>query len=239
MLTLGVDGCPGGWLAASARWPSGCAGGGPASLSWAVHPDLSRLLASPPAREAGLIVIDVPIGLSDGPPRPCDREARLRLGPRRASVFAPPMRAMLAMPDREAASAYGQGVRPGGGVSAQSWNILPKIKEADAAMTRGLQARVREGHPEVAFARLAGAPMPQAKKTRAGRAARLRTLADAGLDASGPLAGLTARRPRPAAPDDLIDACVLAVTARDALAGTAWVLGGARDARGLRMEILG
>lgn len=246
MLTVGVDGCKAGWLSVSLRAPGGCGASGDgtagpdgASLSWAVHASLPALLASPDGRAAAMVVVDVPVGLTEGPPRPCDREARQVLGLRRSSVFTPPMRAMLGMESREAASRHGRGVRQGGGLSAQAWNIVPKIAEADRALAPAMQARVREGHPEVAFARLGGAPMAAAKRTPAGRAERLAVLARHGLRAEGALDAVRAVRPRPAAPDDVLDACALALTGRDALAGRAWVLGGQRDARGLIMEILG
>lgn len=240
MLTLGVDGCKEGWVAVHLRAPEGCAPGEGLSLDWSLHGTVSALLDSPAGREAAMIVIDVPVGLSDGPPRACDAEARARIGPRRSSVFPPPMRAMLAMKTRAEASRYGQSVRRGGGLSAQAWNITPKIAEVDATMTPALQARVREGHPEVAFARLGGAPMAHAKKRAEGRAERRAVLAVQGLAVDDVLTAILSRRPRPAAEDDVLDAAVLALTARDvALGRDVWVLGGDRDARGLRMEILG
>lgn len=239
MLTLGVDGCPAGWFAVYAHYTDGCEDGAPVSLSWAVHGTLSALLAEAETAGAALTLIDIPIGLTEGPPRACDREARRRLGARRSSVFSAPMRAMLAMPDREAASDYGRAVRQGGGVSAQAWNIVPKIAEADEAITPERQTKVREGHPEVAFARLGGAPMAYAKKKREGRAERIAVLERYGLDPLPLLAAVAALRPRPAVPDDVLDACALALSARDAVLGDAWVLGGDRDARGLRQEIVG
>ena len=186
------------------------------------------------------MVVDVPIGLSEGPPRPCDGAARRLLGPRRSSVFAPPMRGMLGLPDRAAATAYGQARRRGGGMSAQAWNIVPKIKEADEAVPPARQAQVREGHPEVAFARLAGAPLAHAKRTPQGRTARRRLLRRAGVDAESLVAAVRASLPRRAvADDDVLDAAVLALTARAALGGEAVRLGGERDATGRVMEILG
>ena len=187
-----------------------------------------------------MIVVDVPIGLSDGPARACDTAARKVLGPRRSSVFGPPMRAMLGMRDRSEASAYGQSVRRGGGLSAQAWNITGKIKEVDEAITPAMQARVREGHPEVAFARLGDGPMAHPKKRAEGRAERRAVLAAHGLAVNAVLTAILALRPRPAAEDDVLDAAVLALTARDAALGRPLTeLGGDPDARGLRMEILG
>ena len=221
--------------------PGGCAdrssAGADLSWRWSLLPDLSALVALP---EGSLAVIDVQIGLTDGPPRPCDQAARRLLGPRRASVFTPPMRGMLALTDRAAATRYGQARRVGGGVSAQSWNIVPKIREADAVVTPGRQDRLREGHPEVAFARLRGAPLPHAKKTEAGARSRRALLERAGLDARVLLAAVRRAHPcRDVADDDVLDAAVLALTALAVRDGTAIRLGGERDATGRIMEILG
>ena len=64
-------------------------------------------------------------------------------------------------------------------MSVQAWNIFAKIREVDAvfATQPNLQRRVREVHPELAFAALNdGRTMENPKKTRAGRDERLRTL---------------------------------------------------------------
>ncbi|MBB4658696.1 putative RNase H-like nuclease [Parvularcula dongshanensis] len=206
-----------------------------------MFPTLDVLLSDALPRSARVVVIDVPIGLSSDTPRACDRAARLRLGPRRASVFPPPARAALEAASRAEASEIGRALRPGGGVSAQSWNILPKIREADAALSPDDQGRVLEGHPELAFTRLAGAPMAMAKKTKAGADERDAVLRRRGLDPSSLIAAVRARWPKRAvADDDLRDAMVLSLTGLDALSGTAWRLGdGTRDERGLLMEIWG
>lgn len=249
-LTLGVDGCPCGWVAVGARPAPGCGedadlnqDGTPRwSLSWQLVPSLDALLASRMGEDAAMIVLDVPIGLSEGPPRACDRAARGVLGSkRRASVFTAPMRPALGATSQAEATRIGRVIREGGGMSAQAWNIVPKIEEADAVMTPARQGRLREGHPEVAFARMAGAPMTAAKKTRAGAAARRDLLAARGADVTALLAAVrTAHPKRAVADDDVVDAAVLALTGQDALAGEAWHLGGGeRDARGLEMEIWG
>jgi predicted RNase H-like nuclease len=151
------------------------------------------------------------------------------------------MRPMLAARSQAEASAIGRARREGGGLSAQAWNIVPKIREADALLTPDLQERVREGHPEVAFARLGGGPMAHRKKTAQGRTDRLGVLTGRGLDGAALLRAVREAHPKRAvADDDVIDAAVLALSAQDALAGRAWRLGdGARDARGLLMELWG
>ena len=98
-------------------------------------------------------------------------------------------------------------------------------------MTERLQRRIREGHPECSFALMGGAPLGFAKKTAAGEAERRRLLRPH-FGEIEPLPG--------AARDDLLDAYALLWSARRAWAGEARVLGdGARDALGLRCEIVG
>jgi predicted RNase H-like nuclease len=118
----------------------------------------------------------------------------------------------------------------GRGLSTQAWNLVPKIRELDAAIDPELQAVVREAHPELAFARLLGEPCPSPKRAADGLASRCETLE---LWWSGPwrLAG--------ARPDDVADAVALTRTAARMARGEVEMLGdGARDARGLRMEVV-
>lgn len=226
-LIVGVDGCREGWLAVIAA----------PDLSDAraeVFPDFSALLS---ALNDALIVVDMPIGLVSGKePRVVDAAARIRLGPRRASVFTPPCRAALAAanyPDANAA----QRAQTGKGLSKQSWMIAPKMREIDAVMTPALQPRVREGHPELAFTVAAGAPMMAAKRSFHGVFERLRILHHLGLDPAPLAGGLPPGID--AAPDDLIDACILAHVAARCVQGKAERLPTepATDARGLVMEM--
>jgi predicted RNase H-like nuclease len=145
----------------------------------------------------GMVAVDMPIGLPDQPgPRACDRAARRLLGPRRSSVFPAPSRAHLA------AASFGDV----GGLSIQAWNLVPKVREVDAAW----EPRVREVGPEVSFAAMAGAPMAHPKRTAAGRDERLAALGRA-----------EAPRVPGARPDDVLDALACAWTAARIAAGTA------------------
>jgi predicted RNase H-like nuclease/RimJ/RimL family protein N-acetyltransferase len=182
----------------------------------------------------GAVGVDIPIGLSDGPPRRCDEEARQLLGERRSSVFPAPVRAVLGARTYEAAlrrSREASGV----GLSKQSWHLVPKITEVDRLLDPTRQGHLFEVHPEAAFAAIHGVPMAHPKKTRAGRDERLATL---GPHVPG-LGALVARPPSGAAPDDVLDAAVVALTAKAVLDGTARRLGERRhDAKGLVMEIV-
>ncbi len=221
----GVDGCRGGWVVVTVD-----AGGArrPATI------EVCATFAEVAARSFRAIAVDMPIGLPDAGPRAADVATRAVLGPRRSSVFPAPVRAVLDAFDHPAASAR-QRVIDGRGLSVQAWNLVPKIREVDTVVRAEGDDRIREAHPEAAFAALAGAPLADAKRTAAGAATR-RTLLRRALAEVGPLLGEPP--PRGAAPDDVLDAAVLAWTARRLVAGTAVTVGdGTVDAVGLRMRV--
>lgn len=223
----GVDGCKSGWIAVVVAEP------GPASARIVTAPDFAALMETLAACAA--VVVDMPIGLAAGPGgRMVEGLARQRIKPRHNSVFTPPVRATLA------AASYAEArtlnlAASGKSLSAQAHGILPRIREIDGWITPERQARVVEGHPELAFATLAGRPLAHYKKTAEGRADRASLLMRAGFD----VPALDAARPKGAAPDDLLDACILAHAARRVASGTALRLPEepGRDARGLRMEM--
>ncbi len=229
MNVAGVDGCPGGWLVIRCE-----AGERLRLLDIHVVPTFAELLTC--TRSCAAVAVDIPIGLSGREPRAADIEARRALGwPRMSSVFPAPARAALR------ATSYRQACELsyracGKKLSQQTWNILRKVREADAAMTPALQRRVVEAHPEVSLWALnRGRAMAQPKKTSAGREERLAALSSAfehDLAAIAPPGG--------AARDDLLDACAVAWTARRLENGEAKRLPARRelDARGLRMEIV-
>lgn len=223
----GIDGCRGGWVAVA--MPEGT-------------PQGARVLAAPAFAElmarlagAAALVVDMPVGLAEAPPgRGVEALARARIGPRRSSVFEPPLRPALGARSQDEATRLNRAAG-GGGISAQAFNILARIRDVDGWITPERQARVVEGHPELAFAVLAGRHLAHPKRRPEGRAERASLLTWARFD----LAALDAARPRGCAPDDLLDACVLACVADKVARGTAERLPGepGRDARGLRMEM--
>lgn len=225
-LILGVDGCRAGWLAVILA-PDG---GGLRAERVA---DWSALKLD----GADVVAVDMPIGLAEAGARGCDIAAR-RLLPkgRKSSVFPAPRRYML---DCETwAEAQDEGRRREScGLSKQSWNILPKIRELDRALAPAQQDRVREAHPELIFHHLNGWDALPGKRSREGREARLALLEEAGLPGADALLDLYPRAE--VQPDDVIDAAACALAARRMLRGEAVRLPETplRDARGLRMEI--
>lgn len=229
MLTVGVDGCPGGWVAVT--WDSEAG-----SLAVRVHRSFAELLAA--YEGAAAIGVDIPIGLAEGAPRGADRAARRVLGPRASSVFpAPDPRLLEQMPYADALARSRQLL--GKGISRQAHAIYPKVAEVNALMTPELQRRVVEVHPEVSFATLNGGPMMTSKRTPEGYEER-RALLAAGLGL-GIWDRATARGiARPAGADDVLDATVAAWSARRLALGVAGRLPEPAevDARGIRMEIV-
>ena len=184
-----------------------------------------------------LVVVDMPMGLVDAADgRRVDGLMRKRLGRRHSSVFTAPSRAALDATDY--ADAKRRNLEATGrSLSRQSWALVPKIREVDRLLTPSVQERVREGHPEVAFACLSGEPMTYSKKEPAGVTERRRVLRAAGYD----LDRLEACLPPggKAGIDDLLDACVLHDVACRILDGSAQALPGneERDSRGLLMQV--
>jgi len=156
---VGLDGCPGGWVAVAQ--PAEVASTG--EVRAMVAPRIDDLLAR--FEDVVLVGIDMPIGLSESAPRDCDRAARARLGARGSSVFAAPLRPALLATTHPEASALSRQVG-GQGVSAQAWNLFPKVRELDDLLQSCPEWRNRlvEVHPELSFSALNGdVPLPASK----------------------------------------------------------------------------
>ena len=209
---LGVDGCRGGWLLAYQPQEAF-----PPQLE--VAPSLARVSAYAPA----LALIDMPIGLSEcASARECDVQLRAQRGVRSATVFNAPVRSAIACADHPSASAQNRSVS-GKGLSIQSWNLVPRIRELDALLrsSAGLRDSAREAHPEWLFALLAlraglDVPLPS-KREKEGRGLRLHLLQHTAPRWSTHVAESAMRPPRGAAVDDALDSLVLVLAARAAL----------------------
>ncbi|MEO0399875.1 MAG: DUF429 domain-containing protein [Pseudomonadota bacterium] len=233
---IGVDGCRAGWalLQRSLRDDA---------LEAHIF-DTAAALVAYLRRQNCVAMIDMPVGLADSGRRACETAARKSLGPRRSSVFAAPRRPMLDFDDYHAANAWGkaQGPDAGGGLSKQAWNITPKIRALDAALSPDDQAWLGEGHPELGFMRLTGAPCRHPKRTDAGARERRRALREAGLDPREAIAAFRKHTPTKSAlaDDDILDAAVLSLSAQARISNNALRFSDEkRDRRGLVMEIWG
>ena len=207
VLAVGVDGCPAGWFYVALE-PSG-------ALHCGIVRTLGELIRE--TREPALVLVDVPIGLPDGPGgRDCDRAARRVLGPRRSSVFSAPARAVLDAGDYEDAQRRSRKAA-GVGLGKQAFGLIRKCKEVDELLRADARARriVREIHPEVCFWALAGRkPMKHYKKTPEGWKERIAVLNRLRPASEQEIDGLSNRfKRRDVARDDALDAMAAAMTA--------------------------
>ncbi|GEM_PF-105693 len=207
---VGVDGCPGGWFYVALDDDEG--------YKLGIAPKFRDLFHSFP--DAGLVLVDIPIGLRDEGPleRLCDTEARKILKGRASSVFPAPCRAALSVLDYRKASSVNYKLT-GRRLSKQSWYIMDKIRDVDEAIrTQPDRAspRVRETHPEVCFWALnSGKAMAHYKKTADGIAGRIEVLGNL-LPTSSQLIEKATREygRKKVGIDDIIDAMALAITAK-------------------------
>ena len=222
MLVGGVDGAKGGWVMAVAGT---CCDSSVKFSAWGSFGDL---WAEARAKNIAVVAVDMPVGLPGVERRTADVEARSLLGPRRSSLFWTPPLCVLDADDHTEANRRSR-ERTGWGLSAQSFNLLPKIREVREALSTepvGSSARPRtaEVHPETSLALLAGAPMRASKRTQAGIEERVTALQSVfpsvGDTVLEPLQG-----PLRAKLDDLLDAAAAAWTARRIASGDAICLG--------------
>jgi predicted RNase H-like nuclease len=200
MVTVtGIDGCRSGWIAVTL---SGSA----------VRARTAATLDGLGAE--GVTGIDMPLGLLAEGWRTADAAARTLLGPRGACVFAIPPRPVWVSPDYAAANARCRELT-GRGMSAQAWGLRAKLLEADR-FRLGSRFPLYEVHPELSFAELAGAPLPDSKHSRPGLARRRALLSGAGIALPDRVPGAGA--------DDLLDAAAVAWSAARIATGTACVL---------------
>ena len=223
MRVAGVDGCRGGWVVVTA---------GPGSeLEATVVTGLDAVVADVRAGRLEAIAVDMPIGLLDDRPRTADIEARARLGERRSTVFPAPVRSVLAATSYRQACELSRAAC-GRALSKQTYNLIEPIRHLDALLGPADCEQVIEAHPELAFARLGGRPLPP-KRTPEGRALRTRLLDEA----LGP--PFRSLRQQSVAPlGDLLDAAVLVTTARRLVDGTAVRLGNERDSTGKPVRVV-
>ncbi len=243
VMAAGVDGCRGGWIAAMAFDMDREA------LKTRVHLFKSIADVCDWHADYGSVVvgIDVPIGLPELVGlRPCDREARKRLGPRWMSVFEVPDRELFGH-DFETAReiVYARrGADPGRKftvLTQQAIAMMPRIAEVDHIISREpeLEHSLIEVHPEVSFRELSRRALPP-KRTPEGAGVRLELLRAQFPDID---AQLTASRwPKTkVALDDILDAYVVLWSALRFTRGEGHYVqlgGGERDSRGVTMRMI-
>lgn len=196
MLFIGIDGCPKGWIIARIEQQS---------VSFHQVKNLSDPIVS--LQNAHTVLIDMPLGLlctfrKGG--RMCDQKAR-QLLPRhkKSSVFSAPTRSILSIDSYKECSAKLQ--EEGGGLSLQSFYILPKIRELDKFVANNPQIKILEAHPELAFQFLGLKDAPS-KKSKEGRKQRIELLKNI-------ISFIDWPPPQGLPQEDCLDALVLAIRA--------------------------
>lgn len=214
---VGVDGCRGGWFAVflavendqNCEWEIGLF---PSFLHLIDFLKMNYEQAEP------LVLIDIPIGLKNGGSgeRCSDIEARKILKIRKSSIFPVPCREAVYAESYEKACEINKEFT-GKSISKQAWNIIPKIRDMDTSLIKNevFREKVKEAAPEVCFQALTGFPMRYSKKSTDGFAERMKALkricsaADKIVDSA-----LVKYRRKEVAKDDILDALVVAVTAK-------------------------
>jgi predicted RNase H-like nuclease len=207
-VVLGVDGCRSGWVGivlAPERPVVGVLGATIAALGEAACAAAGHLEA---------LGIDMPIHPPEAGSRPADLAARAHLGRKASSIFLTPARSVLAAPSYADACAVARAL-DGRAISRQAWALRTKILEVGAWLPAA-PCPVYEVHPEVSFSLLAGAPVLASKRTTAGLEARRQALEGAGILVPTHLSDA-----RGVAADDVLDAAVVAWSARRIAAGQA------------------
>ncbi len=196
MRVIGVDGCPGGWVAVALR--SG-------SFESALAADqFSEILSHYQAATA--VGVDIPIGAERGRFRRVDAAAKKLLGPRSSTLFEVPPAEVLACSDFPSALALCRELT-GKGFSKQSHGLRKRMLEVGAIAKR--DRRIIEVHPELSFRAMAGGGPLAKKKSWNGVCDRRSLLGEAGIRVPAQL-GATGER---AGADDVLDAAAAAWTA--------------------------
>lgn len=231
----GVDGCKGGWLRLRCRLPEDDQAL-VVHVEASVHGEAHTLVGED--TPLPLTAIDIPIGLAERGHRPCDREARALLGPRRSSVFPAPLRPVLAATSFGEANALSRQLQ-GRGLSLQSFHLIAKIRQVDGLLRHrsALRPLLLETHPELCFRQWnRNTPLAHGKACPSGRLLR-HTLVESLFP--GEFQRLREELPRRAvADDDLLDAFALLRAAMRRAWGLArWLGEEDPDSCGLPMRI--
>ena len=216
---VGVDGCKAGWIGV------GLDDSGVARVK--VREEISDIVAC--FGDASLILVDMPIGLRKSGAmefRLCDEEARDLLLKRRDSVFQVPSRKFVTEVmknprwNQTDANNWLTANFQGNKISAQGFGTIRKIGEVDEYMRkRGEDSpKIMEAHPEVCFWALnKGQPMLAHKSEAFGFGERFQILRRCVSDIGAVFTEVPIRKrgeKTKVAPDDVLDALALAITAR-------------------------
>lgn len=195
---VGLDGCSTGWIGAVLTSNG---------ITVDYLSDLAEVdeLCGPHAT----VGIDMPLVLAASGKRPADEAAKRILGRRSSTIFLAPVKSALNAVTFEEANAANR-IDGGFGLSRQSYGLLAKIREVQA-WSAATSLSLYEIHPEIGFMDILASEALPSKKTWAGVEMRRRALEQVGFL---PIHVSTAAG-RNAAPDDVLDACVVAWVANE------------------------
>ncbi len=206
---IGIDGCRGGWLCSILKET----GKLEIKLLRFLKDGIELLINS------RVVSIDMPMGLvsKEGEKRICDNLIRKELGhPFSSTVFNVPCRQAVYAENYGEANRLNKTIQ-GKGLSVQTWNIVPKIKELDVLLMENIDLRglLKEGHPELCFKNLKGNTLTHKKKTKEGineRISLLQKVYPNILDQFKQIRNSFFKKD--VADDDILDSIVLAFNAR-------------------------
>ena len=160
-----------------------------------------------------LALIDMPVGLdkkifTGG--RIVDKLARKKLIKRKSSIFNAPSRLTLKAKNYQEANKINK--KQGLGLSKQSWNLIPKIKELEILMQQDNRPLIFESHPEISFQEMNNKELNYSKKERLGIEERKKILESNGFEIEFLNKHLREKN-RNFKHDDFLDACAISWSA--------------------------
>ncbi|MDD5935774.1 MAG: DUF429 domain-containing protein [Clostridiales bacterium] len=204
-LSLGIDGCKGGWIAAVLEQQE---------LHIDKFGEIGEVVSRYP--EFDNLFIDMVVGLPSNElqynQRP-DVYARKLITPRSSTIFPVPSRQAVYETTEEGQIIANQKAL-NKGLSKQTMAIIPKMRELDTFLIKNPSFihKIKESHPEVCFARLNGAVVQSKKSTLEGLDERVQILSKFLPKLTREFV-ITESKNFKCNADDIIDAICLAVTA--------------------------
>ncbi len=230
-LFVGVDGCTGGWVAASIN---------NGELYLKRYNGFPEMVFDNTQFDGMLVdmVIGLPSNKEQYEKRP-DRDARKIVTPRTPTVFAVPTRQAVYESTKEKQKEANL-LAIERSLSKQTIGIIPKIREVDEFLLANEEYMnvIRESHPEVCFARLNGEVLMN-KKLEKGITDRVQVLSMFLQDLSKDYVEKSAEK-LVCEPDDILDAVCLAVTANLDAQGRTGIIpeNPSTDDKGLKMQMV-
>ena len=181
MNVAGMDGTPNGWAIAHIDSSH--------RISLVECRDISEVFHRFPALHR--VAIDMIIGIPEATQpggRLADKQARALLSPRGSVVFSAPCRSAVYAKDYSEALQCSRTSSPAQiGLSKQSYNIAPKIREIDIFLRSNpkKQAILMETHPELSFWEMNGQHALPSKHSAEGKVLRKQLLTDQNLYVEG------------------------------------------------------